>query len=77
MPGPGTDEETASLLYADARNFYKVELWTDNEQRVTDLLYAGNNLDKARDVFASAIRKRPRGHYTIRQRIRVVDKWPK
>ncbi len=42
-----SDEETASSLYAEARNFYKVELWTSNEQRVTDLLYAGNNLDKA------------------------------
>ncbi len=76
MPGRWSDEETASPLYADARNFYKVELWTDNEQRVTDLLYAGNNLDKARNVFANAVRKRPHGHYTIRQRIRVIQKWP-
>jgi hypothetical protein len=77
MSGRRTDEETASPLYADARNFYKVELWTNNEQRITDLLYAGNNLDKARDVFRQFIKKRPLAHLTIRQRSRVVDKWPK
>ncbi len=64
-------------LYAADRNFYKVELWTDNEQHIEQLLYAGNNLDKARDIFARFIRKRPRAHLAIRQRARVVDKWPK
>ncbi len=77
MPGHWSDEETLSPLYADARNYYKVELWTDNEQRSEQLLYAGNNLDKARDIFARFIRKRPRAHLTIRQRARLVDKWPK
>ena len=57
--------------------FCKVELWINNEQRDTDLLYAGNNLDKARNVFANAIRKRPHGHYKIWLRMRVVDKWRK
>ncbi len=77
MRGHWSDEETLSPLYADARNFYKVELWTENEQHVRELLYAGNNLDKARSVFAAFIKKRPRAHLTIRQRTRVVDKWPK
>jgi len=38
------------------------------------MLYAGNSLDRAREVFADAIFKRPHGHYTIRQRTRVLDK---
>ncbi len=77
MRGRWSDEETASPLYADARNFYKVEKWTEDEQHITDLLYAGSNLDKARDTFARFIKKRPATHLTIRQRSRVLDKWPK
>jgi hypothetical protein len=75
---PGwSDEETASPAYADERNFYKVELWTVDEQHIIDLLYAGNNLEKARDIFAWFIKKRTGVHLTIRQRTRVLDRWPK
>ena len=50
-----SDEETDDPLYADDRNFYKVQEWTTHG--MTDrLLYAGNNLDKAWDVFDKAIR---------------------
>jgi hypothetical protein len=35
------------------------------------MLYAGNNLEKARDIFAEAIKHRPRIRLTIRQRTRV------
>jgi hypothetical protein len=38
-------------LVANARNFYKAEKWTRDGTKVDSLLYAGNNLDKARDVF--------------------------
>jgi hypothetical protein len=72
-----SDEETASPLYADARNFYKVELWTADEQHIIDLLYAGSNLDRARDIFARFLKKGPAAHLTIRQRTRVLDRWPK
>ncbi len=41
-----SDEETNDPLYAGDRNFYKVELWTEDEQHIIDLLYAGNNLIK-------------------------------
>jgi antitoxin (DNA-binding transcriptional repressor) of toxin-antitoxin stability system len=41
------------------------------------LLYAGRSLGKAKVVFADAVRKRSRIHLTIRQRTRVLDKWPK
>jgi hypothetical protein len=53
-----SDEETDDPLYADDRNFYKVELWTKDEQRVLRMLYAGNNLDKARTILANYIRIR-------------------
>ena len=72
-----SDEETNDPLYADDRNFYKVELWTRDEQRVLRMLYAGSNLDKARTIFASYIRIRPRARVTIRQRTRVLDRWPR
>ena len=77
MPGRWSDEETTDPLYADDRNFYKVELWTEDEQHILDLLYAGSNLDKARGTFWQFIKRRPRAYLTIRQRTRVLDKWPK
>jgi hypothetical protein len=40
------------------------------------MLYAGSNLDKAREVFTAAIKHRPRIRLTIRQRTRVLDEWP-
>ena len=72
-----SDEETDNPLYADDRNLYKVELWTKEEQRVLRLLYASNNLDKARTIFGNYIRIRPRARITIRQRTQVLDKWPR
>jgi hypothetical protein len=44
--------------------------------RVVELLYAGNNLDKARRIFERAIKRRPRIRLTIRQRTRVLQQWP-
>jgi hypothetical protein len=54
MPDGWSDEETNDPLVADVRNFYKVEKWTRDATKVDSLLYAGNNLDKARDIFAKA-----------------------
>ncbi len=71
-----SDEETNDPHYAADRNFYKVELWTSDTQRILRMLYAGSNLDKARTVFTSYIRIRPRTRITIRQRTRVLDQWP-
>ena len=71
-----SDEQTDDPLYADDRNFYKVEKWTKDGTKVDRLLYAGNNLDKARDIFADAIKHRPRIRLTIRQRSRVLQQWP-
>jgi len=70
------DEETNDPIVADVRNFYKVEKWTQDGMEVDSLLYAGNNLDKAREIFAKAIKHRPRIRLTIRQRTRVLRRWP-
>jgi hypothetical protein len=40
------------------------------------MLYAGSNLDKAGDVFAKAVKHRPRIRMTIRQRTRALEQWP-
>jgi hypothetical protein len=48
-------EETDNPLRADGRNFYKFEKWTKNGAKIERLLYAGNNLEKARWLFAEAI----------------------
>jgi hypothetical protein len=58
-------EETDNPTHADDRNFYKVEKWTRDGTKVDGPLYAGNGLDKARDVFAKAIRHRPPINLTI------------
>ncbi len=71
-----SNEETADPLYADDRNFYKVEEWTADDLHVARMLYAGNSLDKAYAVFDAAIRFNSAARYLIRQRSRVVEKWP-
>ena len=39
----------------DDRNFYRVEKWTRDGTKVDSLLYAGNSLGRAREVFEHAI----------------------
>ena len=75
MPRPEEDEETFDPLYADERNFYKVEKWTIDGTKVDSLLYAGNNFGRAQHVFAT-LRHRPRIRLTIRQRTCVLQQWP-
>jgi hypothetical protein len=70
-----SDEEPTEPLVAHHRNFYKVEKWT-KAGRVQRMLYAGNNLDKARDIFTAAIKHRQRIRLTIRQRTRVLQQHP-
>jgi hypothetical protein len=40
------------------------------------MLWAGSNLDKAREIFESAIKHCPRIRLTIRQRTQVLQQWP-
>jgi hypothetical protein len=71
-----SNDEIDEPLLADHRNFYKVEQWTKDEQLVERMLWAGNSLDRARAIFNAEAKRRPRCHYTIRQRSRVLAKWP-
>jgi hypothetical protein len=70
-------EETDDPLYADRRNFFKVEKWSRDGLRVELMLFAGNSLDKARHIFERTIKHRPRIRLTIRQRMRVLEQWPR
>ena len=68
--------ETDDPDEADRRNFYKVEKWSRDGERVTELLFAGSSLDKAKRVFDRWAKHRPRIRMTIRQRTRVLQQWP-
>jgi hypothetical protein len=72
-----SDEETDNPLLADDCNYYEVEKWTRGGSKVDRMLYAGNNLERAKDIFAEAVKQRPRIKLTIRQRTRVLEQWPK
>jgi hypothetical protein len=72
-----SDEETDDPIHADRRNFYKVERWSKDGMRVVELLFAGTSLDKARRIFERTTKHRPRIRLTIRQRMRVLDEWPR
>jgi len=81
MPDPEADdvdlhEETTDPLVADLHNFYKVEKWTKDGTKFDSLLYAGKSLGRARSVFESAIKHRPRIRLTSRQQMRELDQWP-
>jgi len=68
-------EETDDPLYADQRNFYKVEKWSTDGERIEMLVFAGKDLDRAREIFAGFINKHPEARLTIRQRTRVLTEW--
>ena len=42
-----------------------------------DLVFAGTSLDKAKRIFERMTQHRPRIRLTIRQRSRVLDRWPR
>jgi hypothetical protein len=54
-----SDEETDDPIRADRRNFYKVEKWSQDGQRVVDLVFAGISLDKAKRIFDRVTKRRP------------------
>ena len=57
-----SDKETEDPLYADRRNFCKVEKWSGDGLRVELVLYAGNSLEKANGYNIVELRaKRQRG----------------
>jgi hypothetical protein len=59
-------EETGDPFHADRRNFYKVEKWSRDGLRV-ELVR----------IFERTTKHRPRVRLTIRQRMRVLDEWPR
>jgi hypothetical protein len=61
-----SDEQTDDPLYANDRGWYAYPA----------LLYSGNNLDKAREIFVTTVKHRPGIRLTIRQRTWVLDEWP-
>jgi hypothetical protein len=72
-----SDEETDDPLIADHRNVYKVQKWSRDGMRVVDFVFVGTSLDKARRIFDRMIKHRPGIRLAIRQRTRVLDKWPR
>jgi hypothetical protein len=68
--------ETDDADEADRRNYYKVEKWDPAGLHVAALRHASNDLSRAQTVFAAESRRRPRGRYTLRQGIRVLQRWP-
>jgi hypothetical protein len=76
MPDDWSHEETDEPGFADRRNFYKVEKWSRDGQRIEELLFAENSLAKAQRIFERFIQKRPRSRLTVRQRSRVLQEWP-
>lgn len=76
MADDWTHEQTDNPEFADQRNFYKLEKWTKDGSNVDQLLYAVNDLDKARELFGEAVSHRPPIRLTIRQRSRVFEQWP-
>jgi hypothetical protein len=80
-PDPKPDDvdfhkETTDPRVADLHNFYRVEKWTKDGSRVERMLYAGSNFDRAKQIFAAAVKHRPRIRLTIRRRTRVLQHHP-
>jgi hypothetical protein len=67
---------TTDPHYADKHEFYKVELWTKNHVHVRPAAARRQSYRQATE-FVAAVKRRPRGRYTIRQRTRVVESGPR
>jgi hypothetical protein len=57
-------------------NLYKVEKWSKDDQHIERMLWAGNSIHKAREIFNAEVKRRPRIRLTIRQGNRVLQRWP-
>jgi hypothetical protein len=60
MTDDWSHEETNDSLQADRRNFYKVEKWSKDGLHVEELLFAGNNLEKAKRSVSVLYKSMPR-----------------
>lgn len=68
-------DETTDPIIADQRNYYRVEKWTKDTTKVDRLRYAGDNLEKARDVFPQAVKHRQRIRLAVRQQSYMLHGW--
>jgi hypothetical protein len=48
-------EETDNPLLADDRNFYKVEKWTKDDQRIERMLWPTTRFDKGREILNAEV----------------------
>jgi hypothetical protein len=77
LPDSWSERQTESFTEAFSCGFYMVlERSRDGEDHVVRMLYGGNRLPKALAIFAERVRARPRGHWTVQQGARVIEKWP-
>ena len=76
MADDWTHQQTEKRGVCRPTQLYRVEKWTKDGSKVDRLLYAGNDLDMARELFREAVSQRPRIRLTIRQRSRVLERWP-
>jgi hypothetical protein len=70
IPLVATPASSRSRCASSAARFF------DRRAVVTELLFAGSSLDKAKRVFDRWAKHRPRIRMTIRQRTRVLQQWP-
>jgi hypothetical protein len=77
LPITGPKKKPTIRCLPNRRNFYKVEKWSRDGMWVVELLFVGTSLDKARCIFELTTQHRPRIRLTIRQRVRVLDEWPR
>ena len=47
-----------------------------DELHVLVLLHGSNDLSRARAIFATEKARRPHGRHTLRQGIRLLERWP-
>ena len=67
-------QEFAEFGYRET--FDPTEKWDAAELHVEALIHASNDLECAKAIFASEKNRRPRGRYTLRQGLRVLERWP-
>jgi hypothetical protein len=56
--------------------YYMVELRTQDDQSIARLVLGTQSLDRARAAFDSVVGERPLQPVTLRQRARVLRRWP-
>lgn len=74
MPVPPDD--TTDPVEALRARYYMVELRTFDDRRVARLIIGTQSLDRARAAFDAVVADKPLQPVTLRQRARVLRRWP-